>query len=133
MYSTPIQWYALAVCFAGLMCFMVALGIAVYDVVELADPAVTNGQLMVYASSERYVHAFPDKARLAVAERESARVFERAVYVESIRHAARQSLIFAGIVLAIDAVVFVLHWWIAGGFARASRHALASVSPLREG
>ena len=100
------------------MCFMVALGIAVYDVVELADPELTNGQLAAYATSERFVHSFPDKKQLPAARQEETRLFERAMYVESIRHAARQSLIFAGIVLAIDAVVFVLHWWVAGGFVR---------------
>ena len=95
---------------------MVALGIAMYDIVELANPSLTNGQLAAYATSDRFVHTFPDKKLLPAAQQDESRLLERAIYVESIRHAALQSLIFAGIVLAIDTVVFVLHWWIAGGF-----------------
>jgi len=127
MKSSPIQWYALAVCFATLMCFIVALGIAVYDIVEIARPELTNGQLAAYSSDERYLFSFPDKQRLAPDEIESARLSERAMYSESIRHAALQSLIFAGIILAIDASVFGIHGWIAAGF---SRHRPLAVSPL---
>jgi len=128
MRSAPIQWYALAVCFATLMCLIVALGIAIYDIVEIAEPELTNGQLAVYATNERFAFSYPDKKQLSPADLESARLLERAVYVDSIRHAAGQSLIFAGIILAIDAVVFGLHWWIADGFARRS-HVHASPSP----
>lgn len=118
MHATPIQWYALAVCFAALMCFMVALGIAAYDVVEFTNPELTNGQLTAYATRERFVHLFPDKRQLALPQQEEARLFERAIYIESIQHAARQSLIFTGIILVIDMVVFALHWRLAGGLAR---------------
>jgi hypothetical protein len=132
MKSGPIQWYALAVCFATLMCFIVALGIAVYDVIEIASPELTNGQLAVYSSDEQYLLSFPDKQRLAPDEIESARLSERVMYSESIRHAAIQSLIFAAIILTIDAIVFGIHWWLAGGFSRL-RPLAVSPLPLGEG
>jgi hypothetical protein len=109
MHTSPIQWYALAVCFAALMCFMVALGVVAFDVVEFTNPELTNSQLTAYATRERFVHLYPDKRDLAPPQQEVARLFERALYVESIQHAARQSLIFTGIILVIDVVVFALH------------------------
>jgi hypothetical protein len=86
--------------------------------VEFTNPELTNSQLTAYATRERFVHLYPDKRELAPPQQEVARLFERALYVESIQHAARQSLIFTGIILVIDVVVFALHWWLAGGFVR---------------
>jgi hypothetical protein len=127
--STLVQTYALTVCFTTLMCFVVAFGVAAYDALELAAPSFTSNNGAWYSTTERYLRYFPDKQSLPAAEIEAARQLEMSINLEATGHAAWQSLVFCCIVLAIDAVVFVLHWWIAGGFARASQPALVSVSP----
>jgi len=113
MKSTLIQTYALTVCFTTLMCFVVALGIAAYDTVEIAAPSFTSNDSAWYATTERYLRYFPDKRSLPAAEIEAARQLESAISLESARHAAWQSLVFCSIVLAIDAIAFAIHWRIA--------------------
>jgi len=60
---------------------------------------------------------FPDKKPLPAAEIEAARQLELSITLEAAGHAAWQSLVFCNIVLAIDAVVFAIHWRIATSLA----------------
>ena len=41
MKQSILEIYALAVCFVTLVCFVIALGIGVYDLIEIANPEVT--------------------------------------------------------------------------------------------
>lgn len=41
MKTTIIETYALAVCFVFLVCMVIALGIGIYDVVEIINPEST--------------------------------------------------------------------------------------------
>ena len=119
MKSTLIQTYALTVCFTTLMCFVVTLGIAAYDAMEIAAPSFTSNDSAWYSTTERYLRYFPDKKSLPAAEIEAARQLESSITLDSARHAARQSLVFCSIVLAIDAIVFAIHWRIATSIAGA--------------
>ena len=123
-----LQIYALMVCFATLMCFVIALGIALYDVVEISSPKITSTQLSWYSTTERYLHYHPDKKSLPAEEIETLRQMENSLIVESTRQAAMQSLVFASIILAIDVVVFAIHWRIANAMAGSGPRRLDSFS-----
>jgi hypothetical protein len=106
-----IQIYALMVCFCSLMCFVVALGIGAYDVIEVAAPEFTlHGATALY---ESYQVAPDPKETRSEAEIAAARAEQHRQTVIFTRHSAIQSLIFVGIVCAIDLMVFGIHWWIA--------------------
>jgi hypothetical protein len=108
-----IQLYALAVCFATLMCLVVALGLGTYDVVRIISPAFTVQDSMLWRSDEHFLMYNPDKVGLPPAERAALRENYRQVAIEAERRYAQQRLVFVTIILAIDVVVFALHWSIA--------------------
>ena len=41
MKKSILEMYALVVCFVGLVCFVIALGIGVYDLIQIANPVFT--------------------------------------------------------------------------------------------
>jgi hypothetical protein len=93
---TPIQIYALIVCFATLICFVITLGIAIYDVVQIAAPEFTYTP-EPYISDALSTPGTPE--------------YEKGVQDER-KHAA-QSLVQTSIILLIDLGVYVTHWKIA--------------------
>ena len=108
-----VQLYALAVCFATLMCFVVALGIGLYDVVQISAPGFTVQSYPAWEDDEQFLAYYPDKKDLPVAERTALREEYRRKGLESEQHTALQSLVFVGIILAIDVAVYLVHWRIA--------------------
>lgn len=113
MRRSAIQIYALAVCFTTLMCFVIALGCAIYDVVRFAAPAFTLSGWQMYESNEQFVQYWPDKKELPEAELSRVR---QSAYNDAIageRHAAAQSGVFIAIILVIDAAAYLVHWRIA--------------------
>lgn len=109
-----IQVYALCVCFATLMCLVVALGVGLYDLVQIAAPEFTLQQLPYLESNEQFLQYFPDKKDLPPAEVERLRREGHRESITQERRAAMQSGVFVAILLLIDAVVFAIHWRIAG-------------------
>jgi hypothetical protein len=41
MKKSIVEIYALAVCFATIVCFVISLGIGLYDIVEITNPEFT--------------------------------------------------------------------------------------------
>jgi hypothetical protein len=41
MKKSLLEIYALAVCFVTIVCFVVAIGIAIYDIIQIANPEFT--------------------------------------------------------------------------------------------
>ena len=41
MKKSILEIYALAVCFLALVCFVIALGLGVYDLIQIANPGFT--------------------------------------------------------------------------------------------
>lgn len=117
MRRSAIQIYALAVCFATLMCLVVSLGIGLYDGVQIAFPDFTLSAWQPYESNSQFVLFWPDKKDLPDEQvtklREDA--YRDALHGE--RHAAKQSLVFVSIILVIDIVVYAIHWKIARAWA----------------
>jgi hypothetical protein len=115
-----IQVYALVVCFCALMCFVVVLGIGIYDVVEIAAPEFTLSDAT--ALYDAYQAATPngapkdapnDAPKQTEAELAALRAQQHELSIQYHRQAALQSLVFIGIICAIDLVVFGVHWRIA--------------------
>jgi hypothetical protein len=84
------------------MCFVVSLGVGLYDVVRMTAPSFTLSGWQAYESNAQFVLFWPDKKDLP--DEELARV-RRSAYQDALageRHAAEQSAVFIAIILAID-------------------------------
>jgi hypothetical protein len=115
MGRSTIQIYALCVCFFSLMCFVVALGVGLYDGVQMTAPQffLTQHHDNMYRSNENYLIYRPDLKSMPGPELDRLRVKEFGEAVASQRKAAVQSLVLVTIILLIDSVVFAVHWRIA--------------------
>jgi hypothetical protein len=113
MVRSLIQLYALTVCFFTLMCFVVAVGFGLYDIVRIAAPDFTLQQYLTYESNEQFLVYFPDKKGLPNEEITRLRDVARQHALVAERKGAAQSLVFAAIIIVIDIVVYVVHWAIA--------------------
>jgi len=115
MRNSAIQFYALAVCFSALMCLVVALGVGIYDIIQISAPEFTMQQWQsdYYKSNERFLASNPDKKELPQAEVSELREGGYRDALAAERHSAKQSAVFITIILAIDVVVFAVHWRLA--------------------
>jgi len=113
MGRSTIQVYALVVCFATLMCFVIALGIGLYDMVQIIAPAFTFSGWESYESNEQYVAIWPDKKDLPEQELTRIRQDAYGAAIGAERHRAMQSGVYVFIILVIDAMVYIMHWRIA--------------------
>ena len=92
---------------------MVALGVGLYDFVQIANPEFTLPSYEMYSSNESYLRYWANPQALPEAELTGARQAALAEALAGERRAARQSGVFVLIVLAIDAAVFAIHWRLA--------------------
>jgi len=113
MARSLIQLYALTVCFATLMCLVVALGLACYDVIRIAAPSFTVPNYAALQSDEYYLMYHPDKKDLPKRELTALREKYREDALQEERHGAQQRFVFEAIILVIDVVVYAVHWRIA--------------------
>jgi hypothetical protein len=123
-----VQLYALAVCFTTLMCFVVALGIATYDVIQIASPAFTVPEYMAWQTDEQFLAWYPDKKDLPEIERTVLREQYRQNALDAERRSALQSLVFMAIILAIDSVVYRVHWRVAWKLDRSNNPTEARIA-----
>ena len=111
-----LEIYALAVCFVTVVCFVIALGIGVYDLVELAYPefSLSSYEYERHQSDEAFMrHWAKDKKRPAEGEVTKLREESFRTELRKEQRSAMQSLVQILIVLAIDVVVFFVHWRLA--------------------
>lgn len=127
MKKSILEVYALAVCFAAVICFVIAAGIGLYAAVGVVKPELTlssweydrhqnNDIFRVLSNPPPMVlsgNGTTEVERLS--EEELTRRRE-----ESLQHAIRaeqrgnlQTLIRVAIIVFIDMVVFLIHWRIA--------------------
>lgn len=93
---TLVQIYALAVCFGALICLVITLGIAIYDVVQIAAPEFT------YNPPEYSIDSLPKPGTSEYQE-----------VIQNEKKRAARSLVQTSIILIIDLGVFAFHWKIA--------------------
>jgi hypothetical protein len=127
MKKSMLEIYALAVCFIALVCFIVALGIGVYDLIQIASPEFTiNAYEYERHQSNENFRGSPGRALRGIApgipvepeerpEEEVTRQREESFQaaLRSERRRGMQSLIQIMIILVIDVLVFVPHWLLA--------------------
>ena len=127
MKKSILEIYALAVCFVALVCFVIALGIGVYDLIQITSPEFTINvyEYERHQSNEAF-RGSPGRALRGIApgipieptERPEEEVTQQReesyqAALRSERRRGMQSLIQIGIILVIDVLVFVPHWLLA--------------------
>jgi hypothetical protein len=116
MKRTLVEVYALAVCFVTLICFVVALGIGIYDLIQIANPQFTISSYTYdrYQSNKTFSENWPkDKPRPQGEELTRLRKESYQAALRSEKRGAVQSLTQVLIIILIDIVVFVIHWYMA--------------------
>ena len=123
MKKSILEVYALAVCFATIVCFVISLGVAIYDIVRIANPEFTlsSHEYNRHQSNDAFWDSY--KSRYDNKDKELNRPIEEdltkqrtASYQQEIKSEKRngyQSITISSIVLIIDIVVFLIHWLIA--------------------
>ena len=124
MKKSILEIYALAVCFVALLCFVIVLGIGMYDLIQITNPEFTLNayEYERYQSNEAFKGS-PGRALRGIApgipieptqrsEEEVTQQREKSYQaaLRSERRAGMQSLIQIMIILVIDVLVFVPHW-----------------------
>lgn len=125
MKKTILEIYALAVCFFAVLCFVISLGLAFWNVIELSVPefTVNNHEYNCHQTNEAYKQCysslyqyqreehpetFPSDIKLTkqrVADYESILKLER--------RRALQGLVQKLIIILIDIFIFIIHWRLA--------------------
>lgn len=130
-----LEVYALAVCFMTVVCFVIALGMALYGVVGMTNPEFTmhsyvyarhesndafwnRDEAMPFRPPQATPGAEPAKPRPPEAELTKLRLASLAHAIASERRDNAQTVVKTSIVVFIDLLVFLLHWAI-GRKARA--------------
>ena len=132
--------YALAVCFASVLCIAISTGIGIYDVVQISFPEQTMNSYQyrsyqsndVFLQSQPYPHAMminPMMSKQATAtggrgtamaasaglQESQQQITKRreeqlAMAVNNVVHDAQNSLIQILIILFISVPLFIIHW-----------------------
>ena len=119
MKKSIVEIYGLAVCFATIVCFVISLGIGIYDIVEIMNPEFT---MKYYAYDKHQTNdAFwkgkysRDKKKPRPSEEELTKQREKSFQheIKKEQRNAFQSLTQILIILVINALVFIIHWRIA--------------------
>lgn len=116
MKKSLLEIYALAVCFVTVVCFVIALGIGLYDLVQLSNPEFTlsSYEFERHQSNEAFTRNWPkDKELPSEEELTKRRKQSYSLALLSERRSALQSLVQVFIILVIDVVVFLVHWRLA--------------------
>jgi hypothetical protein len=131
MKKTILEVYAMAVCFGAIICFVITLGIGIYDIIEIAYPEFTlrSYDLTRHQTNDAYWASIRNRSDKPGTPRpsEEALTKER---LESYRWAivserrdGLQSLTRCIIILLINSFIFTIHWII----ARRARESIATV------
>jgi predicted PurR-regulated permease PerM len=111
-----VEVYALAVCFVTLVCFVIALGIGIYDLIQIVNPEFTISSYTYdrHQSNEAFLKNWPeDKQRLQGEELTRLRKESYQAALRSEKRGAIQSLTMVFIIILIDLVVYIIHWYVA--------------------
>ena len=116
MKKALLEIYALAICFVTIICFAVALGIGVYDILEMSKPELTliSHQYEKHQTNEAFTRCWPkDKEIPTDSEITKQREESYKVVLEAEQRDAVQSFIRVLIVILIDMAIFFVHWRLA--------------------
>ena len=123
MKKSILEIYALAVCFATVVCFVIAAGIATYNAIGIINPEFTldaneysrhqNNDAFWKNCNNNYDTDKKENKRLPEEELTKRRIESYQQALKSERRTAFQSLTKTAIILILDFIFFVAHWRIA--------------------
>ncbi len=123
MKKSLLEIYALAVCFATIVCFVVTLGIVTYDLVQIVNPEFTmnSHDYNRHQSNDAFWKSYDcgydnkekEKPRPPEEELTKQRLESYKQAIKSEQRDAFQSLTQSVIVIVINAIFFLVHWRIA--------------------
>ncbi len=123
MKKSLLEIYALAVCFATIVCFVISLGVAIYSIVEIINPEFTMNsyEYKRYQSNDAYwlsrVDDYRNKEKEMQRPSEDELTKQRTegyrLAVISEKRDGYQGLTKTGIIILINILVFFIHWRIA--------------------
>ena len=111
-----VEVYAMAVCFVTLVCFVVALGIGIYDLIQIVNPDFTISSYTHdrHQSDEAFLKNWSeDKPRPQGEELTKLRKESYQAALRSEKRGAIQSLTMVFIIILIDLIVYIIHWYVA--------------------
>ncbi len=125
MKKVILEIYALAVCFAAVICFVIAAGVGLYALVGTLNPEFTldSWQYDRHQSNDAFWSSAPPpipfdgKGEKRVRPPEPELTRQRSASYQTVIHAEQrnrmQTLVQVIIILFIDILVFAIHWRIA--------------------
>lgn len=119
MKKSILEIYSLLVCFVTLCCFVILLGIGIYDIIEISNPEFTINphEFNRHQNNETYVKSSSnceDKFKeMSDDEITEKRLSSYSMKLKSEKRKALQSLIQVIIIMLIDIAVFIIHWKLA--------------------
>jgi predicted PurR-regulated permease PerM len=116
MKRTLVEVYALAVCFVTLVCFVIALGIGIYDLIQIVSPEFTVSSYTYdrHQSNDAFLKNWSkDVPRPQGEELTRLRKESYQAALRSEKRGAIQSLTMVFIIILIDVVVYIIHWHVA--------------------
>jgi hypothetical protein len=125
MKKTILEIYALAVCFFTVGCFIVTIGMALWDVVEISAPefTISNSSYQCHQTDQDYRECFSSKRQYSrektpeiFPEGQDLRDKRTDAYnriLKQERRQALQSFVQKLIILMVNALVFFFHWRVA--------------------
>lgn len=126
MKKSILEIYALLVCFVTVCCFVICLGIGLYDIIEVTNPEFTMNATVFerFQDDETYKDNLeqlkknlPDggESMPKHSDEEITQKRKKGYEIElrSEKRKAVQSLVQIIIILCINTVIFILHWRIA--------------------
>lgn len=118
MKKTILEIYCLAVCFVTLVCFVITLGIASYDLLQMSAPEFTleASQFQKHQSNEAFTKSCDDDPKYKSMTKDEITAKREKSYQAALgseRREAIQSFIQCLIILIINCGIFWTHWLIA--------------------
>lgn len=120
--KSKLEIYALAVCFAAVVCLVISMGIAGYSIFEIAFPKITMQSYnyekyqtndAYWKSKKSYDENYKGKARPNEEELTKQRLDEFALEIKEEQRKGLQTLIQCLMFIIVSSVVLFIHWKIA--------------------
>lgn len=117
MKKSIIEIYALAICFVTVVCLVIALGVGIYDLVEIGNPefTISSYEYKRHQSNESFIRKDCEKDKEIPSDEEITRQrlesYQHTLSIE--QRNAFQSLTLVIIIVILGIIVFFIHWRIA--------------------
>ena len=114
MNRSSLEVYAYVVCVLALICGVIVLGLFSYNIVRVLAPSFTlsEWQVISVSSNEEFKKSYGKDVSLPQEEDKITQLREQKhrLLISLERQRGFQNLVFQGIILIINTVVFIIHW-----------------------